>query len=143
MICRMLQQRGRPRWGGGNHRRNNCEGELVAPRGDSPGNVDLAAPFDSIEAHIHLLQHSIDQLSQAHHLDHADHVSFFADILHNQRRIRDCQASLQRNQQHLQARMDGFETHMAHMEYHIHDAFHRPVVRENEVAHPIAENVPQ
>jgi len=68
-------------------------------------------------------------------------ISFFADILHNQGHILNCQASLRRNQQRLQDRMYGFEGWMAHMESHIHDAFHRPADGGNNANDPNEGNV--
>lgn len=135
----MLRQRGRSR-GGGHHKRgiHKEEGELVASHRESPDNVDFSTPFDSIEAQFRLLQHCIDQLSEARHLDDVDHISFFANILHNQGRILDRQ-----DQQRLQACMEGFEAHIDHMESHIHYSFHRLADREIEVNNPIVENVPQ
>ena len=48
--------------------------EIYATIRNSPDRVDLLAPFDSIEAQIHCLQHSFDQLSQSENEDHADLV---------------------------------------------------------------------
>ena len=52
----MLWQRGWLRQGGGNQGREEHaeEGELVPPIRNSPRQVVLPAPFDSIEAQIHL-----------------------------------------------------------------------------------------
>lgn len=70
-------------------------------------------------------------------MDHVDLVSFFVDILHNQGCILDLQASLHQNQQQLQACIYKFEAQMAHMESHIHDAFHHRANKHTMENYPI------
>ena len=59
----MQWQRGQLRRGGGNQGREEHEGdgELDPLVRNSLGQVNLPTPFDSIEAQIHLLQHTVDQ----------------------------------------------------------------------------------
>lgn len=83
----------------------------------------------------------MDQLTQVHEEDHNEMINLFSDILHNHGCILDRQAFLQRNQQRMHDRMDGFEEWIPHMESHIHDSFHLLVDESNDAHAPNEGNL--